>query len=351
MSDTVRFSLGAATLGSVPAEGCVSAGQQAPEAWLEAFAAQAGAEVLLGLFRSGRAGCDFVLQYAPRAELRLDQNSKEPIVKVSGQLISALQRFGTRPHSAQGTAGLTITGTESSVNGALLVLLLPALHGAGAGITQLNFSTGLDQQMLSYFLLQAASALPNLRSLSFTGSICSLPPPSAIPKLTELCIQGSRWRECNATAEAVCDSVTALLPQITALELSNKYIEEDQPQTYALSLIFTPQSITHTLTRYSTTDVLTDQLVSLLVKHAPSLEQLTVRTISLDTDHSSSTWGVKQLVFKGWKSSAARLRSFGCLPASTAGQVEVAGLKVLHVNCTHEVSGLYWLQCEVCECG
>lgn len=143
----------------------------------------------------------------------------------------------------------------------------------------------------------------------------------------------------------MCPSVTALLAQLTSLELSTRYREEDQPHTYALALICTPQSISHTLTRYSTSDELTDQLVSLLQKHTPSLQQLQVRALSLRTDHSGSTWGVKQLRFKGWESESSQLRDFGFMPASTAGQVEVAGVERLRVDCTHMVRFSSTLAC------
>ncbi len=278
--------------------------QHAPETWRTAFAAQAGAITLHNLFGVSRGARDVVLQSAPRITLRLDLTGSGDIDVGVRQLEGVVQRLHTR-----GTlpVALRVQCLNSPVSSTLTALLPPALQGAGAGVTEmtLEYTDGpldgaldgaaVDQRVAEFFLQRTAAVLPNLRSLNLQHWYCTLPPPHLVPRLTQLSITGEH-RLQGEPAIAAHRSVALLLPQLSSFTYEGgAWPNPASGQEGRNALVFTPASTTHTLTRLVTSDSLTDELLGLLLQHAPALRELCVRESALTTSHRGSTWELQQL--------------------------------------------------------
>ncbi len=246
MSEAPEFSLGAALIGAEPAAGCAAPGQHAPQDWLAAFAAQAGADVLLGLSRSCRAGQDFTIQFAPLVWVNISSASSKPIDVLLTQFDSAKQRLST----SRGTqpTGVRVTCDGSLASGTLFVLVPQALCQWGALVSHLSVSfhsashDRTDRELRDWFISEVAAALPRLRSLSLNNHAGALPPPT-LPNLTHL-----RLRQV-VTRTRTAPSVSALFPQLVAFELLGPYsvlsILSPAAASTTLTHLTIPEPLTH----------------------------------------------------------------------------------------------------------
>ncbi len=338
MADDTEKSFGAALYDSEPADGCASPDQYAPETWRDEFPTHADGEALSGVFQSGRAGRDYVLGRAPRAQLRLSVDSGEG--DVWGQRLHAvaqcLRTRGTLPTS------LRLQCSHSPDTPTLLAAVPPALQGAGAGVTEIavvfprSGSVFLDApenhagDSVTQFLQQIAPVLPGLSSLSLQWCFFTLAPPPAFPSLTALSLLLPNTG--SGLWSSLFISAGRYLPQLRSLEIITPR-DGYTPWQY----LFTPAHITHTLTHFTTISQLNDQLLSLLVNHVPALQSITSRGVYILSDYSHRQWALKQLV-TGQKHVG--LEMLACLPRSTADRVSIVGVAETSVSMTawHQVS-------------
>ncbi len=87
-----------------------------------------------------------------------------------------------------------------------------------------------------------------------------------------------------------------MLPQITHLDIEFWGDRDEGSQPAPWHAIFCQASTTHTLTHLVMHETLTDELVWVLVQHAPALSHLTVLNLLVKADHSGREWGVRELV-------------------------------------------------------
>lgn len=156
-------------------------------------------------------------------------------------------------------------------------------------------------------LHQAAAAFPQITQLELSACACPLPPPSALPKLTTLLLSipatydmpGSDGKVHLPPAELL-SSVSQYLAQLTDLDISRDKGYKSGPAPppplkFPWHHLFTPHTTTHTLTDFTTSDPLTDELLGLLLRSAPALNTLSVSAVQLGSDHSDSAWVLVRL--------------------------------------------------------
>ncbi len=320
-----QYPLGTVLFGCVPAPGCAPApDDSAPDTWLASFAAQAGGEVFAGLYRASKSTRDSALQWAPQVALRLDLTSDEPHEVWVQRLEAAAARLRTR--GVKPTA-LHIQCNHSPFAASLLTLLPQALQGVGAGITQLSVvfpqeHQGHNAAVQTLFLQRVTAALPSLASLSLEHCPCTLPAPPALPSLTAISVT---LTQVDTAYHDLYRSLGAYLPQLQQLHMSVIPQDHPSPAPILWSAVFSHTS--HTLTHFShTRGGLCDGLITLLVKHAPALEQLSVQRLRYRDDHSDKQWAVRQIRL-GFHH--VTLGDLARLPSSSAGPVEVVGVSEL----------------------
>lgn len=263
-----------------------------------------------------RAGREWVLGRAKAAKLNLPASPAPTLIDWEQQLAAARQTLGIRGLMPSALNLQTIGGVESSS----LRSVPEALTGVGAGITHLTIRLGGGGpygEDFRRFLHEMVSALPNLCSLDFNHDSCALPQPTHLPQLTALSAIMPTFDQ-HQIVSRVEDSVSALLTQLRSLSL-----REHMPQDVSWhvgSRIFAQRS--QTLTQLTLQRaLLNDQLVGLLLQHAPALQQLSVGSVSLEADHMDRQWQVKQFGVIRQPSMEQLAR----LPGSTCqGRVQIA---------------------------
>ncbi len=320
-----QYPLATVLFGCAPAPACAQApDDSAPETWRANFAEQAGAEVFAGLFRASKSTRDSALQWAPQMTLRLDLTSDEQHDVWVQRLEAVADRLRTRGGKP---IALHITCSHGLFATSLLSVMPQALQGVGAGITQLSVvfppaHRGYDARVQTLFLQRIAAALPSLTSLSLEHCPCTLPLPSALPSLTAISITAP---PTNTAYEALYISVGAYMPQLQQLHIPPIPQYHNNPVPIPWPSIFTHTS--HTLTQLThTKGYLYDGLITLLVNHAPALQQISVRGIHCVADHSARQWAVTRVSIVD---ASIMLAFLAGLPTSSAGSVEVVGVSQL----------------------
>ncbi len=317
------LSFGAAFLGAPPADGYRAPDEDVPGAVCSTIAQQQcwyQPNVLLGLFRSCRGGRDLVLAWAPKARLSLALPPTGPVDKVARRLqhiSDALAKRGERLPTHLQLVAQHQQPPDSSEQEAVLSLLESTLTARAACITQLTIGHTQPGQGMQA-AARALSCLTALRSLSIIQGACVLPPQlSQLSQLTYCHIQIPTGFDAEAKRD-MYNSIGRSLPQLIALRVtedSHYRLHEVQPRW---SYIFTAQSTSHTLTHFSTYNTLSDELLSLLVNHAPALTHLSVGTMLLTADTCRQRqWRVKEL-----HAGDKALHGAGYLPVPAAGPVQ-----------------------------
>ncbi len=207
---------------------------------------------------------------------------------------------------------------------------------AGSAITHLvlraEHGCAPAPDTLAPFLQATATACPNLTSTS-----CGpLPSPPHLPALRSLAVHmpyGAR----RAATEGFCSTITPLMTQITSLELSR---DDGYPLPWEILLTHPPTNATNTLTHLTTgTTTLDNQLLTLLLQHAPSLTHLCVEAVrGVEPGvFSKRQWGVGMLRLDG---RATEVASLCGLPKSSVRPVEVKVWSGVELHVGEQVGGL-----------
>ncbi len=311
-AEAQKFSLGAAAFGGQPDDSCAHPDEQAPLAWQRMLVQLADPPALRGLFTSCRGGRDLVLAHAPQVALTLPLLLDQPYeqwIAQHYQLKSALitrGRLPTRLHidGWDGRREPQVQGTPLPMQ-LLAVLLQPT---TAAGISEAVIQSKCPQHPQPSAVTQVLAALPSLTRLELSSAQpITLPHPTHLPLLRELSV------ECSV--QAISSNLALYIPQLTSLQLEGT---SNVPAGIPCALLFTAAAPAQHLTTFIARNTsLTDELLELLLDHAPALACLSVSRIQLlDTQYVSRVWGVTDLTVRG-TDQAAMVR----VPACKAGKL------------------------------
>ncbi len=314
-----KFSLGAAVLGCVPADGCDTPIQEAPDAWLLCFIEQhADAAVWSGLFISCRGGRQLALTHARKATLMLHCAHRVPDEGWQAQLVAVRQalsvrgaqstRVKLRPFIALGD------GPDPYLWVARMGLVPGMLWGVGRGVTELDVDLESWSQTgaLSSTL---ASSFPNITSLTLMGSM--LPTPALWPRLQSIDVSSHRGEE-----KWLLQTIADYLPQLKSLKLPSDYHgRRDWSSLFGRSYYHPVHS---PLTHFEANSTLTDQVAVRLTVVAPGLEHLSVYRIAADTgQYTDAPWSLKHLQITERMDAAEVLPALARLPRPVGGRMSV----------------------------
>ncbi len=299
------------------------------------LAEHADAGVYAGLLVSCKAGRAWVLRTARTARLSLDCTHRQPELR------------GVRPALCARGGKPTTLAVKCEVNSGekaerdlhiqrfvtCLAALPDQLAGYGCSITDLQMDTWHWQtgESVTTFLLSAAPHLPHLTTLHLNAGPVCLPSPSCFPALTRLTLWPSAEGpepEVATLAAAVYRSAAAYMGQLAHLHYI-RCLRWPEPWPALL----TPATTAHQLTSLETDCTLTDQLVGLLLDHAPQLQRLRVGCIDWDTADTGAyrerQWAVQHL--EVWQNVG--LEELAALPQPAAGQMIInAGTMALDLH-------------------
>lgn len=336
-----EFSLAAALFGWPHAPGHAAPSQHAPDAWVLLFKSKhATRPVLNGMFRASKAGRAWVLEHTSSAILTLNIAGPRPAAwwrRRVQVLRDDLRRRGPLP------TAFTVKTDYGSTSTLIASLIGPLL--AGTSITQLtliDMSEDGPSEALQRLLWLIAPTAKQLHSLTLDSCPVPLPPPASLPHLRYLDITlqeddiYAEWGEGTDAYEACC-SAAAYLPQLTSLTYKST-LEGDEDLTWEV-LFGDTGTAAPSLTQFSTDSELTDALLTGLLKHAPSLQELSVASVALGEDYSERySWGLQRLSLReppqGCVDSMARL------PVCRSGTLRVDTTEMYFVATSAQVSFL-----------
>ncbi len=300
-----QLSLGAACWGWPAAPHTWAPDDSAPGSWQALFLSpqHADAATLSGIFTMCRAGRDMVLQSSRTVRLRLKMSAIRS--QSLPRLSQALLTRGSLP------VALTVQWDNHVASSEGAVLLAGFLLAVGSAVRELAIHASVDPNSaaIAQFLQHTATACPALSRLQLKHCTPTLPPPAALPTLIHVDVAA------NNHAQAFSASLGLLLPQLHSLVFSRHQLGVPPPW----AALFSPATAAQQLTQLSTTGPLTDELLGLLLDHAPALRRLTVADVGRVTgQHRDRQWGLQRLT-----TSVAQLEALMQLPVSTAGPVKV----------------------------
>ncbi len=349
-------SLAAAVFNWPAAPGFIDPPQPIPADWREQFISQyvlPDTEVLCGLYRSCGAGRQWVLTRAPHATLTLDCSAAAAVPDRLHQLSAVRRDLLARSSSDSLPTKLVVVCDKQCAKDGPFSALSRALADCGQAITDLQVMSGEGSQAPAFstasaFLAEMAAVCPRLISLSINVP-CLLPPPSALPHVTKLHFQ-LEVRAGDDAGEpipdyhtpAVLQSAARLLPQLTTLQphFVYRYADDyDEEPTLPWHSLFTPpQSTPQTLTCFKTTSCLDEELLELLLNHAPALRCLEVGPVQLSAgEFSQGEWGVTELHASGVMYDSYHTHSLACLPLSGLLTIHIPSVRFFATSA--EVSG------------
>ncbi len=271
-ASSALFSLGGAIWGFTPAAGHASPQQQqVPDAWLLILIEKhADAEFFLCLFTASRGSRDWVLVNAPRAVLSFRSDCRP----WPGQFITArrgLLTRGAKPVCVRIEAPRAVL-PACMVHNTATLFLLGAFQWFGHGVRQLSLEWGVAHRprrrgFWPDLLSKTAAAWSQLSArLPRCLQVASLL-PSHMPQLRELSVTNL------SPSDPTCGNIAQHLSQLTSLSIQDHYRLNLIP---VYTNIFTPATPSTTLVKFSTSTILCDELLSLLLDKTPSLQDLTV---------------------------------------------------------------------------
>ncbi len=324
---------------------CVSPQQWAPDTWRAAFGKRhADAPVFLGLFRAGRAGREWALVTSKHVTVTLQAIEGRASDQWERRLRAVAAALSTRLAGSEPAADhlpptttLAVQCDGSAASATLLESLTEQLQHSGAGITALSVSApAVASAAVTQYLHRAATAFPNTTSLQLQGLGWQLPPPSAFSNVRHMSMvlpskkPESMFQYFYPVIEQVPSSLSPYTTQLTSLTLGAL---PDSSMHVPWPTLFSPYTVTHTLTHLTVSAVLDDQLMQTLLAQAPALTHLTVREVAPGLgDYSSRLWGLVQLTFQArvdWGGSSRK--SPPRLPACTTGALQVGGEQGIEV--------------------
>ncbi len=246
-----------------------------------------------GLFTACRTGRDLVLSTAPHATLTLDFTAQQP--SSMQQQLSAVRHClsvrGTLKTSLIVICELRVPGSAEAVSA-----IPAAISGVGAGIVSITVrnedARPADTNAEAEAFLQALCAVcPNLRSLDVSAFPYPLPPPSALPRLTQLTVKQSWLVGFEETR--LLDSIVPLLPQLRQAS-SRGWIDDIEGD--ALEALFTQSAPAPHLTHLSMDVWLTESLCHAIKRCAPALTHIECWWVRCITEQEHGwEWGVRSL--------------------------------------------------------
>ncbi len=292
------------------------------------------------LLAANRACRQWVLSTAPAARLQLSlaTDFDETAGKARlGVLRECLRERRARPVCL----ALTGLGTYASID-RLGPIPYNLLHNAGGSITQLVVSSTDHRQPptaanIRYFLKSAATALPSLTSLDLQGVTFPLPPPPSLPSLTHITLS----IPCDAVApiiDSACQELAKYLPHIHTLAIWQPQREQFLAASPTWPQLFSTGATSDSLVSFATDLCLSDQLLGLLITHAPALRSLTVGRLGVwEGGCREREWGVGELrVCRGDRPAAQEItvcaERLANLPRSREGCLEVRGATRLELR-------------------
>lgn len=304
------ISLGGALLGLPAADGHSLPDEGVPEPWLLLFVEQyADAGVYAGLFSASKAGQAWALRTSPKAQCVLDATAPTPADVWAARLDRVCDALITR--GALPTALKVVCGVykccEDQMDTERCQAIAAVLAGHAAGVTDLHVS-GCKRVPISpeltAFYHGIPAVFPSLRCLTLMPCPTPLPPPTGFPQLRELHVSldlADRMlneHQSGEVVDACLVSIAPYLPQLTAIT-----VDSHGDAGFEWPALFTgvpewPRKLrpcSTTLTTFSTTESLTDELCRLLRHCTPSLRRLRVDRLDLNQDHSHREWGVRFL--------------------------------------------------------
>lgn len=328
-----------------------------------------GAATRKALFSLCRAGRDTVLRTAPSATLQLDTTTAAPGGDAwLSQLAAAKHALLTRGRQPTTLALLVkesirtdggsrsggVSGPEDDQGNEALPAIPEQLGEACAHITEFSIrcpgarywhhphngtKTALTAVVAAFSSVQRISCVP-----------FAFPTPQQLPSLTGLaiaCVSREQETDCEQGKVEFNHDIAAFMPQLSSFESDAEQAEHDdgyEVHQYPWGALFCKASTSHTLHTFKIQTPLTDDLLGLLVDHAPALRHLGVCGLRLyDSKHAKAEWGVQTLDVgqgKGYDGDYRILGSeLGCLPVSTAKQpMVIQGSDVWQVILCSEVS-------------
>lgn len=303
----MRFSLGAAIWGFVPAPGHYGPTQQAPYTWLVLLARKhADSEVFSGIFSANRAGRVWVLENAPSARFIVSNASDRRWRKGLNSIRLALGTRGALPSATLPTILVVVYHRQDQE---FLLEIPRALAGVGQKLTGFEIGTAADSKQreptwapdVSECVAGVAARCQGLASLRLAGVFCRLPDPAQLTSLTDLNIEvvGGNPDNPESRAASMCRSVAAVVQQLTAAHISASAADLMYGSSPALSARAAARVLAQSasaLTHLTVAGPLTDPLLHALVTNAAKLEQLSVDSLIVQTDkHSESQWQLQRL--------------------------------------------------------
>ncbi len=301
---------------------------------------------------SCRSGRDLLLTSAKRASLTLDTTRGHPYSQWVACLSAAKQLLARRPQHSR--TDLALYADSFSYSASICSLILSELQGPNITRLVIIAFSHIDSSTLTLLLHQAAAAFPQLDAIELVSCACPLPPPSVFPKLTDISIalapsydRPDSDGKVHLPPAELLTSVSQYLHQLTDIDIvRHEGFERSPTQQPPLSFpwhhLLTPQTTTHTLTVFSTSDPLTDELLGLLLQSAPALETLSVSRLQLGSDHRGEQWVLKDLNVPGEEADPAEtMQCLSRLPSRDAGRLHVElGCPVVLTVTSAEVSCL-----------
>ncbi len=310
-------------VGAQPAVGFYSPQEDLPGPWMDLLKEQhGGPAVYNGLFTACPQGRNWVLCNAKEATLTIDTTVELGAAEWARRLDAALQALQTR--GALPTDVLLLAQEPSSIVtcGQVLVglkSLLRTLKVVGCPTLHRNF------------LINTITTFRQLTSLTVVDAFCVLPGRSSLPSLTHVDFRckGRMPEDCVAAIAVHLPWLKSLrLPWVLNQHWRSLFRSSNAPTTPTPTItnptptIPTNPTVTtnpypttnptrnphattpHTLTHLTTTGTVKDQLVALLLEHAPALTRWTVHArgdgvypfdFDDELDWSDKQWGLQVL--------------------------------------------------------
>ncbi len=347
-----EFSLGGALFDWPVADGHAQPQLLVPDAWLLVFKDQhACPGVLSGIFTSCRAGRDWALSTADHVALTLDCTTPVSTIPSTTDSSSLLATAPTAPSNSTNSTSTNSNSVHApapptaatappaapisdsaadqlysawssradvlrqtlAARGALGVAVhvmhdstpaseyacavgVPALLcDSGAMITALSVrQTDPHNPRLTDFLPPATDLLhtltpilgPHLTTLSLNPCTCTIPPPDALPNLRHLSITVLQ------NSEDTEDSVHSLVPHLAQIESLAVTDDRDYIDWEELE----PAQPSQSLTTFTHSGSVTDEVLGFLLDHAPKLKVVHMEAIGVVSDFGDDLWPIQDLI-------------------------------------------------------
>ncbi len=294
----------------------------------------------LALFRSSRTTRGWVLEGSEKASLQLNVSERARSPK---QLPAVRSALITRT-----TSRTVLVLDQCPTTGPGAGQIIAQLQGATACVTEVVIRALSTPELSTVppFPLPCA-ALSHITSLQPSPCSFKLPPSKHLPQLRSL---SATLLQCRTDGgkKALYNSINAYLAQLVSLQLDRPAGARHQ---LLWSRLFTPATTTHTLTKLSTDAPLCDQLLRLLLKHAPRLQELAALELALSESFRDEQWGLRRLDITRAKTVLGS-SELSLLPHRDTGRLDIVCLDVIIDLVSEQAlnSSAHWINSYVPDC-